>query len=227
MHQARHEGSELVVRAARIEPGEQDYVDVTVETNHGDVATRYYPAPGAHVGVIWVGGVGGGWDTPAGGLYPRLGGALSAEGICSLRVRFRDPRDLHEAVLDVLAGIRFLESEGVEAVALVGHSFGGAVVVQAADASPRVRTVITLAAQSYGADAVSRLGPRCSLLFIHGAQDPILPTECSRYLHALAHEPKRLVLMEEGDHVLDSVADAVTLEVRSWIRQELTPGLKT
>src|SRR5437868_2510401 len=82
-----------------------------------------------------------GWDTPAHGLYPRLCRELRPLGLASLRVRFRDPTCLPAAVLDVLAAAAFLAGEGVTAVGLVGHSFGGAVVIRAAALVPAVRTV--------------------------------------------------------------------------------------
>lgn len=47
------------------------------------------------------------------------------------RVRFRNPRVLEEAVFDVEEGLRYLESLGVRAFGVVGHSFGGAVALQA------------------------------------------------------------------------------------------------
>jgi pimeloyl-ACP methyl ester carboxylesterase len=65
--------------------------------------------------------------------------------INSLRVRFLYPTNLYESVLDVIEGIHLLEQQGIESVGLVGHSFGGAVVIQAGTASSdRVRTVVTL-----------------------------------------------------------------------------------
>jgi thioesterase domain-containing protein len=98
---------------------------------------------GAKQAAIWVGGVGGDWDTPAQGLYPRLCQELTSEGIASLRVHYRYPTELVEAVLDVLAGITFLQDEGIESIALIGHSFGGAVVIQAAAQAEDVHTVVT------------------------------------------------------------------------------------
>src|SRR3712207_3421720 len=49
---------------------------------------------GIKSGVVLVGGVGGGWDSPARGLYHSLSIRLSRElGICSLRIRFRHSTD--------------------------------------------------------------------------------------------------------------------------------------
>ena len=201
---------------------------LALATPRGPVECRYYAVADATASAVFVGGVGGGWDTPARGLYPGLADELRADGIASLRVRFRNPVDFDEAVFDVRSGLAFLAREGVDRVALVGHSFGGAVVVRAAARTESVRTVVTLSTQSYGADAVRDLAPGASVLLVHGTEDDVLPAQSSQYVHAMAREPKRLVLYEGARHGLDEVAHAVRRLVRDWIvvelRREPSPG---
>ena len=84
-----------------------------------------------------------------------------------------------------------------------------------------MRTVVTLATQAYGAEPAAELGPRASLLLVHGTADEVLPAECSRWLHGIAAEPKRLVLYEQARHGLDEVAAEIRALVRDWIRDEL------
>jgi dienelactone hydrolase len=101
----------------------------------------------------------------------------------------------------VFAGIAFLtESEGIRKIGLVRHSFGGAVVLQAVSiAQPYVvSTIVTLAAQSYGAtDAIPKIKEsRVLLLLIHGTRDRVLPVRCSEQIHQMASEPKRLVVFK-------------------------------
>ncbi len=201
------------------------YHPVFLQTRRGAVQCRYYPVDGTTHGAIWVGGVGGDWDTPARGLYadlcPELQSGAIASGIASLRLRYRYPTDLIESVYDVLAGIVYLQEQGIDAIALIGHSFGGAVVIQTAVRAEAVRTVVTLASQSYGAEVVPALEPRCSLLLIHGTGDPILPPQCSQQIYQLAPEPKRLIIYPDATHGLDEVAVEVRQVVRDWVVSQL------
>lgn len=203
----------------KVQPMQDGYQPISLKTNRGTIDFRYYQVPGTQRGVIFIGGVGGGWDTPANGLYPRLCHELIDEAIASLRVRYRHPTILAESVLDVLMGISYLESEGIKSIALIGHSFGGAVVVQAA-VSQVVCTVVTLATQSYGATP-SQLPRECGILLIHGTVDRVLTPACSEYIYQIAHEPKCLILYEGADHSLNEVSEEVHQVVRDWIVEKL------
>ncbi|MDQ3872372.1 MAG: dienelactone hydrolase family protein, partial [Thermoproteota archaeon] len=113
----------------------------------------------------------------------------------------------------------------LKSVGLVGHSFGGAVVIQAAAlASDVVSTVVTIATQSYGAtDAMAKLrnSRRISLLLIHGTDDNVLPVYCSEQIYQLAHEPKRLEVYRGAGHSLDEVSEEVYRLVNGWMVQHL------
>ncbi|MEC4812989.1 MAG: dienelactone hydrolase family protein [Scytonema sp. PMC 1069.18] len=215
------ESFEMIVEDVQVGLQQEEYHPVKLITSRGSIHCRYYPVEGAEKAVIWVGGVGGDWDTPARGLYPLLCETLRKETIASLRVRYRNPTNLEESILDVLAGITYLQDEGIKELALVGHSLGGAVVIETAVQSPDVRTVITIATQSYGADRATELATRCSLLLLHGTNDRILSPNCSRHIYQLALEPKRLILYPNADHNLDEVADEVYEVIRDWIVQQL------
>lgn len=221
MQRIYDESFEMIVEGVEVEPQQEEYHPVKLITSRGSIHCRYYPVEGADKAVIYVGGVGGGWDTPARGLYPLLCEVLRKEGIAALRVRYRYPTNLGESILDVLAGLTYLQDQGIEEFALVGHSFGGAVVIQAATQSPDVHTVVTIATQSYGADTVAELATGCSLLLLHGTHDQVLSPRCSQQVYQLALEPKRLILYPDAGHGLDEVADEVYLMVRDWIVQQL------
>jgi pimeloyl-ACP methyl ester carboxylesterase len=192
----------------------------TLRTRRGPLDVLLYEATGAKAGALLGGGVGGGFDTPALGLYSRLGEELLQHGMATLRLKYRNPTDLAEAVHDVLAGVDFLVEHGVERVALVGHSFGGAVMIDAGAQSPWVTTVVGLASQSYGTEAVSELHPR-SLLLVHGTSDAVLPASCSLSIHERARGRKDLELIPGAGHVLDEDAERVFRRVRDWLLREL------
>lgn len=204
------------------------YERVILKTARGPVETRYYCRPGLDCGAIYVGGVGGGFDSPARGLYPALCVGLMPSRVCGLRVAYRNPLDLSDCVSDVLAALRFLHDQGVHDTALVGHSFGGAVVAQAAASSNRhssfVRTVVLLATQAHGVEALADLAPVTGALMIHGTSDTVLPPSCSEYAYQVAHQPKKLALFAGADHSLDAAASDVRREVREWILTRIRPS---
>ncbi len=216
----------------------EGFESIRLITERGHIDCRcYYPylanpadketATQQSAAAIFVTGVGGGWGTPAEGLYPRLCNSLAGEGITGLRIRYRHPTDLAESVFDVLAGISYLKQQQrrLKSIGLVGHSFGGAVVLQAAAlASNIVSTVVTIATQSYGAtDAMAKLrnNRRISLLLIHGTDDDVLSVYCSEQIYQLARGPKRLEVYRGSGHSLDEVSEEVYRLVNGWMVQQL------
>jgi dienelactone hydrolase len=198
----------------------EGFCPVRLDTDHGPVEARHYPVPAAAAAVIWVGG-GDGFDSPARGLYPRLGRALQDEGLASLQLCFRRSAPTRGAVCDGLAGLEFLRRTGMRRVGLVGHSLGGAVVVQLAGLTPEAGALVLLATQSYGAASVGHLGPRCAMLLIHGAVDPVLPPACSETVFAMARYPKKLELIAGARHQLDEAAGRVEHLVHDWLVDHL------
>lgn len=167
-------------------------------------------------GAVWVGGTGGGLDGPARGLYPAACRRLQHHGVAGLRLHYRFPGNLKECVLDTLLGVDFLSREGINNVALVGHSFGGAVVITAGALSDHVKAVVPMSTQTYGAELAPELAPR-PLLLIHGTNDEVLPDTCSRRVFAEAREPKKLMLYRGARHGLDEVREEVLDLLTAWI----------
>ncbi len=200
---------------------DEGYMPVRLSTARGAIEARYYESDRPGRAVIFVGGIGGDFDTPAKGLYPRLCLELLPRGINALRVAFRHPTVLDESIYDVLAGLEFLKGKGVTAAGLVGHSFGGAVIIKAAALSDLVYTVVTLATQCHGSEAVAELKAECTLLLIHGSEDPVLPTYCSSNAYNLAIGLKRLSIYDGAGHGLDESAEEVHKEVFDWIVKAL------
>ena len=200
----------------------QEFFPVVLKSRGSEVTNaRFYPATNGKLGVILVGGIGGDFDTPAKNLYPKLAAKLTSENINALRVQFRYPTDLDESVQDVLAGANFLLKRGVIELGLVGHSFGGAVVIQAAAKLDAVKSVVTLATQSHGTDAVVNLSPHASILLIHGADDKTLSPENSKFVYSLAKEPKKLVILKGNSHGLDESAEEIFILVHDWLKKNL------
>lgn len=198
------------------------YEFVQIETSRGKVECAYYRAEGTDKGVIMVTGVTGGFDTPADSLYPRLSADLKGIGISSLRIKFRNPKDLSEALIDVLVGMEFLKSENIGIFGLIGHSFGGAVVVQAAFNNKSVKTIVLLSTQGYGIAPISFLPKDTSVFLIHGEEDEIISPDVSVQAYDLAHEPKRIEIYDaKAGHKLDNVADEVYVEIKDWIMKYL------
>ena len=192
---------------------------VTIMTSDGNIECIFHDA-GSQRGVIWLCGALGGFDGPSFGIFEILSESLVADGLSSLRLHYRYPGDFEECVDDVLAGAGFLKQRGIKDVALVGHSFGGAVAIQAGTMSTAVKTVIGLASQTYGAQNVAKLAPR-SLLLIHGERDRNLSVDCSRLIYQWAKEPKELRILKNNGHFLREAHDDLLTWIREWLIDKL------
>ncbi|MFZ9886525.1 MAG: alpha/beta hydrolase [Myxococcota bacterium] len=181
------------------------------------VHVRLYDVATPEAGVIFVGGVHGGFSSPAGGLYGQLAEALAARDVLCIHLRFRHSTDLVESVRDVGVALGYLEDRKVPWIGLVGHAFGAAVMVRAAVGMERVRAVVALAPQSHGSEAVGTLGPRARLLVVHGLEDEVLPPRCATHLHERATPPKRLLLFPGAGHELLEVTEQVRDAVLHWL----------
>lgn len=200
-------------------PEAQGGTGTLLRTNLGTIRCLLHAAEGATDAIVWVSGASGGYNG-GGGLYPILSDELVGEGITSLRLSYRKPDDFLHAMLDVLAGVQFLQSRGHQRVALVGHSMGGAVVVAAAPLSDAVVTVVGLASQTYGAQHSNLVTPK-PLLLVHGEDDTRLGPHCSKLIYDIAEEPKELVLYPGAGHTLRECRDELHPLLRTWLVEKL------
>lgn len=207
----------LAVEEEDASDGEEEVV--RLRTDDGVVDCRFHPAPTGDAAVVWVGGAGGGLFGPAGGMYPRLAESLIPHGIASLRLHYRYPNDLFPCVLDTLLGVAWLETRGRGRVALVGHSFGGAVVITAGVESAEVVGVAALSSQTYGTRTVAQLSPK-PLLLIHGSDDEVLPDLCSRDIYKRARDPKEMRIYT-CRHGLDECREEVDRYLLDWLQRVL------
>lgn len=202
------------------------YEELELQSSRGAVRCVYQFKPREGAGqalsaVIMVGGGDGGLVGPADSLYVDLSTDLSNYGIGSLRLDFRIhafPGNVEEAAYDVRVGLKFLLRQGVRNVGLLGHSFGGAVVIDVGAEEETVTSVVTLATQTAGAQRVPHLAP-VPLLLIHGLDDVRLSPDCSRMLYQLAGEPKRIELLEGARHSLRQRREDVRSLVVDWFTE--------
>ncbi len=187
-------GSDLELRGVERRDEAEGLERLRLLTDAGAIECRWHPAPAGDAAVLWVFGAGGGLGGPAGGLYTRLGQRLRSRGIASLELAYRHPGRLADCVRDVLLGLAWLAGEGRRRVVLVGHSFGGAVVITAgAAAGEAVIAVAALSSQSGGTEAAVSLSPR-PIMVMHGTADEVLPDACSRVIYEREGQPKELIL---------------------------------
>lgn len=219
---ARGQEKELILESVTPDGHTDGADELTLHTNAGLITTRLHRAPAGAMAVVWVGGSGGGLDGPAGGMYPRLASQLAAQGIASLRLHYRQPNHLEECVADTMLGVQYLVLErGYGAIALVGHSFGGAVVISAGALSPEVTAVVAMSSQTYGTDLAPQLSPR-PLLVLHGTADEVLPAVCSQDIYNRARQPKEIRLYQGCRHGLDECRNQVDADVVQWLTARLT-----
>ena len=211
----------LTLRITSVEPGDEiaGARKVTIVTTRGPIPVVLHAAPEKGRAALCVSGAIGGYDGPA-MLYPRLGLTMPREQITVARLDYRAPNEFGECLVDAMAALTFLGGIGHERVALIGHSFGGAVAINAGTLSPLVTTVVALSSQLAGAHVAGELAPK-PLLLIHGDADTILPHESSQALYDRAGEPKTLKILPGVGHRLSEAADPVFDLVADWLRHKI------
>ncbi|HEY1851631.1 MAG TPA: dienelactone hydrolase family protein [Candidatus Binataceae bacterium] len=207
----------LELRILGVDPGDEiaGARKLSLRTSRGAVPIILHAAQSATQAVVCICGAIGGFDGPA-MLYPRLGFELPRKGVSVARVNYRTPNDFDECVLDTLAALIFLKGTGHQRAAIIGHSFGGAVAINAGTASAVAVAVIAISSQLAGAHVVADLAPK-PLLLIHGTTDAILPHRSSELIYERAQEPKRLMLFEGADHRLTGKGEELFALVDEWL----------
>jgi len=192
---------------------------VLLRSTSGDIEGIFHRAEGS-TGVIWASGSLGGLDGPSFGIFETLSTTLIKHGISSLRLDYRLPGDFDQCVHDVLVGVNFLKENGVDNIALVGHSFGGAIVIMAATMSTEVKAVVGLSSQIHGTHQVSELSPK-PLLLIHGDRDRNLSVRSSWHIFQRAKEPKEIVIYKGSGHFLRECHQELYELLKSWLIAKL------
>jgi pimeloyl-ACP methyl ester carboxylesterase len=171
--------------------------------------------------VVMCGGAMGGLLGPAGGLYHDLGERFAAEGIATLRVGYRKPNDLARCVLDVAAAADLATRAGGRRFVTVGHSFGGAVAVQAGMVlGEYCHGIVTLATQSAGCEDAGNLRADVPVLLLHGDRDELLPPDTSFVVQMLIGHGDVEILPGTG-HLFTEVGDPLRRRLEEWIPAQL------
>lgn len=191
-----------------------------INTSRGNIFSLFHPTQIMDSAVLWVWGARGGVTGPADGIFVRLAERLAGQGIASLRLDYRWPKDLYESVLDTLAGVTLLLGVGFKRIALVGHSFGGAVVIAAAPYNDKIVAVAGLSSQSAGAQQVADVAPR-PLLLVHGTDDAIIPVRASQFIYDLAQQPKELRYFQGAGHGLTECREELDELLSTWLKEKL------
>jgi alpha/beta superfamily hydrolase len=170
--------------------------------------------------VLMGGGAMGGLLGPAGGLYQDLGAKFSTQGIGTIRVGYRKPNDLDRCIHDMAAAADLASRSGARRFVTVGHSFGGAVALQAGIVLAQHCTgVVTLSTQSAGCEDGARLGDT-PLLLLHGDRDELLPPETSAIVQMLVGHGDVVILPGSG-HLLTEAHDELRARLGTWIPEHL------
>jgi alpha-beta hydrolase superfamily lysophospholipase len=211
----------VTLRITGVEPGDEiaGARKITIATTRGAISLVLHSAAEKGRAVLCVSGAMGGFDGPS-MLYPRLGLEMPKRGLTIARLDYRAPNEFGECLVDAMAALTFLGGIGNERAALIGHSFGGAVAINAGTLSPIVTTVIALSSQLAGAHVAGELAPK-PLLLINGGTDTILSHESSQALYDRAGEPKTIKILPGVGHGLAEASDEVFALVSDWLSRNV------
>jgi pimeloyl-ACP methyl ester carboxylesterase len=208
----------LVVEEVEIAPG---LAHLEVYTLRGLLTLLWHGERDLSRVLVTCGGGMGSLLGPADALYHWLGVELAAQGIGTIRVGYRKPNDLARCMHDVAAACDLASRAGGRHFVVMGHSFGGAVAVQAGIVlGEHCAGVVTLATQSAGCEMAAQLGST-PLLLLHGTNDEILPPETSNVVQMLAGHGE-IVLLPGTGHLLTESADEVHARTLAFVTEQLS-----
>ncbi len=197
---------------------------IEVYTLQGLLSLLWHGDPAAESVVLMFGGAMGGMLGPSDGLYADLGERFAERGIGTIRIGYRKPNHLPRCVHDVCAVADLASRSGARQFVTIGHSFGGAVAVQAGMVlADHCRGVVTLATQSAGCEEAEQLD--APLLLVHGMLDELLPAQTSELVRMIAGQGELMLLPTDG-HLLDKSREQILTKLSDWIPARLAdrPG---
>ena len=193
---------------------------IELYTWEGLLSLHWHGSPTARNVVVACGGAIGGTLGPGTALYHQLGAHFGADvdqDIGVIRVGYRRPNDLDACTLDVLAAASLASRTGAERFVVLGHSFGGAVAIQAGTLLGEYTAgVVTLATQSAGCEVGEKLAADgVPVLLLHGDNDDVLPFFASQLVQMLTGG--ELVILPGASHGLSEVSEELRDRLLAWI----------
>ena len=197
-------------------------VDVTDGLRHIEIYTleglltlMWHGPPDAENVVVMCGGAMGGTLGPAGGLFHHLGSTWAEQGIGSIRVSYRKPNDLPRCLHDARAATDLAVRSGAKRFVTMGHSFGGAVALQAGVAfKEQTAGVVLLSTQSAGCESGDQIGDT-PVLLLHGDRDEILPPAASELVQVITGG--QLEILPNTGHLLSEASDILHERLEEWV----------
>ncbi len=139
--------------------------------------------------------------------------------------------DGHAEVADVVAAIHWLRAEYKLPIFLVGFSFGAAMAITAASASPattegpNLRALALLGLPTHGFNRFYEypLLSTCTLpkLFLSGDQDQFAAKVQLEHAFDSAADPKTLALIPDADHFFAGHLDSMQKALAAWLKEQI------
>ena len=191
-------------------------------TMEGLLTLHWAGDPSAQHVVITMGGAMGGVLGPANALFHELATTLPADDIGVIRVGYRRPGRPETCLVDVAAAAETAARAGAERFVFLGHSFGGAIAIQAAVTMPaHTAAVATFATQSGGCEQADQL-PDVPFVLYHGDRDRILGPENSHMVQMMAGRGD-VRMLPGADHLLVEAADEIRAHFSPWLPASVAP----
>ena len=190
-----------------------------VFTMRGLLTVLWHGPQDASSVVVAGGGAMGGLLGPADGLYHDLGMTLGERGHRPAAGRLAPAERPRPVPARLLAAADLAARRGAERFVTMGHSFGGAVAVQAGGAMGQwAAGVVTLATQSAGCEPATELVDVPLILF-HGDRDELLPPAASEMVRMLAGHGE-LVMLPGTGHLLTEAGGELRERLAIWIPEQ-------
>jgi hypothetical protein len=133
--------------------------------------------------------------------------------------------DGKEEWLDVVAALKWLESEFALPIVLGGFSFGAAMALKAcAETGTRVQAVAALGLPAHAEGRIYRYSFLKDLnlpkLFLSGDQDRYATSAELEAIAAAAPEPRTLVLIPGADHFFTGQLQPMQTALANWLKEQ-------